>query len=43
MMYFKSVFTGQVYKLDFVPSFGGYVPATEQEYLDWCRANGIPA
>ena len=40
-MYFKSTATGQCYKADFIPQFGGYELITEEEYLAWCKANKL--
>ena len=40
-MYIKSTATGQVYKVEFIPKFGGYELASESDYLEWCRAHGI--
>ena len=40
-MYIKSTATGQVYKVEFIPKFGGYELASEADYLEWCRENGI--
>ena len=33
--YFKSTYTGQVYKMDFYPQFAGYEPSNEEEYNVW--------
>ena len=41
MMYVRSKLSGQCYKLDFIPQYGGYELITEAEYLAWCEANGI--
>ena len=41
MMYFKSTYTGQVYKLDFIPKGNGWELSTEAEYLKWCKEHGI--
>lgn len=40
-MYIRSTATGQVYKVEFIPKFGGYELASEADYLEWCRENGI--
>ena len=40
-MYFKSIYTGQVYKLDFVPQYGGYEEVTEKEYNEYCERMGL--
>lgn len=40
-MYFKSTYTGQCYKLDFVPKYDGYEVITEQEYIDYWKSMGI--
>lgn len=37
-MYIKSTMTGQVYKVDFIPQFGGYELATEAEYLEYIES-----
>lgn len=42
-MYFRSVMTGQCYKLDFIPMGQGWEAIREEEYLAWCREAGIPA
>ena len=39
--YFKSVYTGQVYKVDFIPMGIGWEEVSEAEYLDWCKKIGI--
>ena len=39
--YFKSVYTGQVYKVDFIPVGIGWEEVSEAEYLDWCKKMGI--
>ena len=36
-MYFRSTATGQCYKLDFIPQFGGYELITEDEYNEWSQ------
>lgn len=41
MMYFKSIYTGQVYKMDFIPQFGGWELSCEAEYIEWCKAHNI--
>ena len=40
-MYFRSTATGQVYKLGFIPMGTGWELATEQEYIEYCRAMHI--
>lgn len=40
-MYIKSVYTGQVYKVEAMPAYEGYVEATEQEYLDYLKKMGF--
>ena len=40
-MYFRSTFTGQVYKMDFIPMGKGWELATEQEYIAYCQAMGL--
>ena len=37
-MYFRSIYSGQVYKLDFIPKGEGWELATEQEYIDYIQA-----
>lgn len=37
-MYFRSAYTGQVYKLDFIPKGEGWELATEQEYIEYFEA-----
>lgn len=34
--YVRSTWTGQCYKLEFMPMFGGYVQITEAEYKRYC-------
>ena len=34
--YFRSTWTGQCYKLSFVPIFGSYVQISEAEYKRYC-------
>lgn len=41
MMYIKSVYTGQVYKVDFLPQFGGWELSTEEEYNAYCKRMGL--
>ena len=41
IMYFRSTATGQVYKLGFIPMGTGWELATEQEYIEYCRAMHI--
>ena len=40
-MYFKSTYTGQCYRLDFIPKYGGYEPITEEEYFLYWKAMGM--
>ena len=40
-MYFKSVYTGQVFMVDFIPKFGGYELSTRNEYVKWCLDHRI--
>ncbi len=40
-MYFRSTFTGQIYKLGFIPQGKGWELATEQEYLDYVKRMGL--
>lgn len=37
-MYFRSIYSGQVYKLDFIPKGEGWELATEQEYIEYFEA-----
>ena len=39
MMYVKSEYTGQVYKVEEMPKFGGYQLATREEYEKYCLEN----
>ena len=32
MMYWKSVYTGQIHEVDFIPKFGGWELSTKEEY-----------
>lgn len=41
MMYIKSVETAQVYKADFLPQFGGWELATEEEYNAYMKKMGL--
>ena len=41
MFYIKSTITGQIYKVDEMPKFGGYEVATESEYIAYCKKMGI--
>lgn len=41
MMYIKSIYTGQVYKTDTLPMFGGWEVVHEETYLEWCKAHNI--
>jgi hypothetical protein len=34
--YYRSTWTGQCYKTEFLPLFGGYVLITEAEYKRYC-------
>lgn len=40
-MYIRSEYTGQVFKTDFLPKFGGWEVVDEKTYLDWCKAHKI--
>lgn len=40
-MYIKSIYTGQVYKVDTLPLYGGYELATKAEYLEWMAERGL--
>lgn len=40
-MYIKSAVTGQCYKVEYIPQYGGYEVITQAEFEDWCRAHGI--
>ena len=39
MMYFRSVYTGQVFEVDFIPQFGGWELATKEEFEEWTKAH----
>lgn len=41
VIYFKSVYTGQVYRDTEFPTFGGYVPSTEEEFNAYYISKGI--
>ena len=41
LMYWKSLATGQVYELDFVPMGVGWVQVGEAEYVEWLNRVGI--
>lgn len=41
MFYIKSIYTNQIYKVDEMPKFGGYVLSNEKEYKEFCLKNGI--
>ena len=32
MMYFKSIYTGQIHEVDFIPQFGGWELARKEDY-----------
>lgn len=42
-MYFRSTFTGQVYKLNFIPMGEGWEPVHEDAYIEWCKSHGMEA
>ena len=37
MMYWRSVYTGQIHEVDFIPKFGGWELATKEEYEEQQR------
>lgn len=39
--YFKSIYSGQVYKAPFKPKFGGWEETTEEEYIAYCEKMGM--
>ena len=41
MFYIKSTMTGQIYKGEEMPKFGGYELSTESEYIAYCKKMGI--
>lgn len=41
MYYFMSEYTGQVYKLDFIPQYQGWIQVTEKEYKEYCEKMGL--
>lgn len=41
MMYVKSLATGQIYKTDRMPKFGGYVLSSEEEFNAYYLSKGI--
>ena len=36
MFYVRSIYTGQVYKVETMPKFGGYEMVGRKEYEEWC-------
>ena len=41
MMYFKSIITGQIYELDFIPKYDGFELSTKEEYEAWNKIHGL--
>ena len=41
MMYFKSIYTGQIYEVDFIPKGIGWELSTKEEYENWKKERGI--
>ena len=41
MMYFKSQYSDMMYKDTVLPKFGGWDVATEEEWIEWCKARNI--
>jgi hypothetical protein len=39
--YFKSTYTGQIYRLNFIPQYGGYEETTKEEYEEYCTKMGL--
>lgn len=39
--YFKSTTTEQVYELDFISQYEGYIQVSEQDYIEWKKQAGI--
>ena len=37
MMYWKSIYTGQIHEVDFIPKFDGWELATKEEYEEQQR------
>ena len=40
-MYFKSVFTGQIYECDFIPQGIGWELSTQEEYEIYKKVNNL--
>ncbi len=41
MMYFKSVFTGQIYEVDFIPMGIGWEVSTKEEFEKWKKEKNL--
>lgn len=41
MMYIRSIYTGQVFKTECLPKFGGWEVVSEATYIEWCVQHGI--
>lgn len=41
MMYFKSIYTGQIYEVNFIPQFEGWELSTKEEYEEQQKRMGF--
>lgn len=41
VIYVQSLYTGDVYKMTQMPSFGGYKMVGLKEYLEYCKKYGM--
>ena len=39
--YFKSTYTGHIYRLSFIPQYGGYKEVTKEEYEEYRAKMGL--
>ena len=40
-MYFKSIYTGQIYEVDFIPMGVGWELSTKEEYIEYAKSVGL--
>lgn len=40
MMYYKSIFTGQIYCVSFIPDGVGWVKVSKEEFEEWKKVRG---
>lgn len=41
MMYWKSIATGQIYEVNFIPMGVGWELSTKEEFEQWKKANNL--